>query len=241
MSVLGSRSSVLRSRIVPRPALSLAAAVALALVVSRPAVAQVADPDPARFADEIKAFAAWDAKNAAPKHAVLFVGSSSIRFWPTAERFPDLPVINRGFGGSHISDVNHYLDVTVLKYDADVVVFYAGDNDLAAGKTPERVAADYRTFVERVVAAKPRVQIVFIDIKPSILRWDIWPKMREANALIADYSKTRPNLHVVDTAPGLLGPDGKPIPALFQSDGLHLTPAGYDRWTETVGAAIKNA
>ncbi len=217
--------------------------VAAALIASWPATvpAQTADPDPARFAAEMNAFAEADAKAAAPSNAVLFVGSSTIRLWPTAVRFPDLPVINRGFGGSHISDLNHYLDVTVLKYAPDVVVFYAGDNDIAAGKTPQRVLGDYRRFVERVQAAKPETAIVFVAIKPSPSRWTLWPTMREANALIKAYASSRPRLFYADVVPATLGADGQPRPELFQADRLHLSPAGYDQWTPVVAEAIAAA
>ena len=63
------------------------------------------DPDPERFAKDIKTFAVWDSKNTFPENAILFVGSSSVRYWSTATAFPDRPIINRGFGGSEISDV----------------------------------------------------------------------------------------------------------------------------------------
>jgi hypothetical protein len=91
------------------------------------------DPDPARFKSEIAAFTAYDRENTAPKDAVVFVGSSSINMWKTAECFPEIAVINRGFGGSHASDVMHFAPKLVLKYQPRIVVFYAGDNDLAAG------------------------------------------------------------------------------------------------------------
>jgi lysophospholipase L1-like esterase len=213
------------------------------VLVSWPAAApaQTTDPDPARFAAEMRAFAEADAKTPAPSSAVLFVGSSTIRLWPTAVRFPDLPVINRGFGGSHISDVNHYLDVTVLKYAPDVVVFYAGDNDIAAGKTPQRVLADYQRFVDRVLAAKPETEIIFVAIKPSPSRWALWPAMREANALIRTYSGSRPRLHYADVVPATLGADGQPRPELFLADRLHLNPAGYDQWTPVVAEVIAAA
>src|SRR5688500_2560561 len=74
---------------------------------SRAEESAAVDPDPARFAAEIHAFEEWDRKNSVPPGTVLFIGSSSVRMWPTAESFPHLPLINRGFGGSHISDVNH--------------------------------------------------------------------------------------------------------------------------------------
>jgi lysophospholipase L1-like esterase len=200
--------------------------------------AQAVNPDPARFAAEISAFATWDTRNAAPANGVLFVGSSTIRMWPTAVRFPDLPVINRGFGGSHISDVNHYLDQTVLKYSPAVVVLYAGDNDIADKKSSRRVLEDYQQFVTRVVAARATTDIIFIAIKPSPSRWALWPAMREANALVKAYADAHPRLHYVDIVPPMMGADDQPRPELFVADRLHLSPAGYDEWTRVLATVI---
>lgn len=212
--------------------------VAVALLVPAPTTAQVADPDPARYADAIEAFGDWDAKNTAPDDAVLFVGSSSIRFWDTAEWFPDRTVINRGFGGAHISDVNHYVEETVLRYAPEVVVFYAGDNDLAAEKSPERVFDDYRSFVETVLERDAETEIVFVAVKPSLARWEIWPEMQEANRRIRAFSNDRSNLYYADVAPPMLGSDGEPRPELFVDDGLHMTDAGYEVWTEVIGSVL---
>ena len=78
---------------------------------------------------------------------MVFVGSSSIRMWETLEAdFPGLPVLNRGFGGSELSDVVRFADRIVVPYKPRVVVVYAGDNDLAAGKTPAQVFADFRSL-----------------------------------------------------------------------------------------------
>jgi lysophospholipase L1-like esterase len=210
----------------------------VAASVARVAAAQAPDPDPARFASEIHAFEAWDAKNSTPAHAVLFVGSSTIRMWTTAERFPNLQVINRGFGGSEISDVNHYIQETTLKYGADVIVFYAGDNDINDKKTPVQVLGDFQSFVKSVLTAKADTEILFVSIKPSTLRWALWPEMRDANALIEKYCESTPHLHYVDTVPPMFGADGKPRADLLASDGLHLSSAGYDIWTEIVSKAI---
>jgi lysophospholipase L1-like esterase len=213
-------------------------AMAATMAASRVS-AQTPVPAPARFASEIDAFKAWDAKNATPAHAVLFVGSSTIRLWPTADRFPGLPVINRGFGGSEIADVNHYIRETTLKYAADVIVFYAGDNDINSKKTPAQVLADFQTFAKRVLAAKADTEILFISIKPSTLRWALWAAMRDANAAIEQYCETTPHLHYVDIVPPMFGADGKPRADLLAQDGLHLSPAGYDIWTTIVRKAIE--
>src|SRR3954465_15809073 len=128
---------------------------------------------PARFETEIAAFEKWDHQNAVPQNCILFVGSSTIRLWQTADAFPELPVVNRGFGGSTIPDVNHFADRIVFKYKPRRIVFYAGDNDLAAGRTPDRVFSDFQTFLVSAHEHLPNAQIIFLAIKPSIARWKL--------------------------------------------------------------------
>lgn len=200
--------------------------------------AQAADPDPARFAEVIERFERWDRQNAFPADGVVFVGSSSIVGWQTAERFPTLPVINRGFGGSHVSDVNHFLEQTVLRYDPGVIVLYAGNNDIAAGKTPVQVLEDYREVVRRVRERSSTAPILYVSIHPSLSRWEAWAEMREANSLIEAYSDQDPSLHFIDIAAAMLSASGEPRPELFVEDGLHLSEEGYDVWTPIVARAI---
>lgn len=198
-----------------------------------------ADPDPNRFADEIKAFGEWDSKNAAPAEPVLFVGSSSIRMWRTHDCFGDLPVLNRGFGGSHISDVIYFADRLVLPYKPRAIVFYAGDNDIASGKSAQRVFEDYRKFVGIVHAKLPEARITFLAIKPSESRWSFWPETRKANELVQDWSRKDGRLSFVDVATPLLGPDGTCRSELFLGDKLHLNPAGYGVWTQVLTPVLR--
>jgi lysophospholipase L1-like esterase len=194
--------------------------------------AEVPDPDPARFEADIRAFEAWDRQSSFPSEAVLFVGSSSIRMWPTAECFSNLAVINRGFGGSHVSDINHFAERVVVKYYPRLIVFYAGDNDIASGKSPEQVFDDFQAFVRLVRLRLGRTRIVYLPIKPSLARWSMWPKMKAVNALIEELSKTDELLEYVDTATPMLGDDGSPRREHFLDDGLHLNARGYQLWTE---------
>jgi lysophospholipase L1-like esterase len=194
--------------------------------------AATADPDPSRFEGEIKAVEAWDRQNSFPSKAVLFVGSSSIRMWQTSEGFPDLPVINRGFGGSHVSDVNHFAERIVLKYSPRVIVFYAGDNDIADGKSPDRVFHDFQTFAELVHARLPTARLVYLPIKPSLARWSKWDQMQAANSLAASFARNSAWVKYVDTATPMLGADGRPRPELFVEDGLHMNAEGYRLWNE---------
>lgn len=198
------------------------------LAVSGLATAQdAADP----WQGEITALVAGDATNPPPQHAVLFVGSSSIRFWKKlAQDFPGIPTINRGFGGSTIPDSTHYAGRIVVPYHPNVIVLYAGDNDIAEHHTPNQVIDDFKAFVARVRRDLPQVPIVFISIKPSVARASLWPQMRAANAGIAAWSKTQRGVIYLDVASKMLDADGKPRPDLLRRDGLHMKRAGYAIW-----------
>jgi lysophospholipase L1-like esterase len=202
---------------------------------------QPADPDPNRFAQEIRAFEEWDSKNAGPAEPVLFVGSSTIRMWRTHESFPDLPIVNRGLGGSHISDVIHYADRVVLPYKPKVIVFYAGDNDIARGKSAQRVFEDYRRFAQVVHQKLPATRIIFLAIKPSEQRWSLWPAMCKANELVRDFSQQDKRLVFADLTAPLLGADGKPQSELFLNDKLHLSTIGYSLWTSSLAPILRQA
>src|ERR1700722_7316573 len=129
-------------------------------------------PQRAVWEPEIHAFEMHDQTNPPPQNAVLFVGSSTIRKWTTlAKDFPGVQVINRGFGGSRIADSTALAERIIFPYEPRTIVFYAGDNDLAEGRTPEQVAADYQAFVQTVRARLPETRIAFISIKPSPIRW----------------------------------------------------------------------
>lgn len=192
------------------------------------------DPDPARFTADIAAFEAWDRKNSAPRNALLFVGSSSIRMWQTAEAFPELAVINRGFGGSHASDVVHYAPRIVLKYEPRTIVFYAGDNDIADAKTPQQVAGDFERFVALVREKLPETEFIYLPIKPSRARWKLWPKAQETNALVKEFAADRGYITYLETASPMLGSDGEPRPEIFLNDGLHMNEVGYRIWNEVL-------
>jgi len=169
-----------------------------------------------------------------PKGGVLFAGSSSVRLWKLSESFPGWPVINRGLGGSIVRENTPFIDRLIVPHAPRAIVFYAGDNDIASKRTPDDVAADFAGYVEKLRARLPGVKVFYLSIKPSLARWALWPKMQEANAKVRAFCEKTEGVGFIDIAPATLGADGKPEPALFQKDGLHLNSAGYAAWTRVV-------
>lgn len=191
--------------------------------------AQQAAPSPSvgdRWEKDIAAFEAADRLSPPPKGEVVFVGSSTIRLWDLASAFPDVKTINRGFGGSEMQDSTRYVDRIVVPYSPRTVVVYAGDNDIM-GTPSEEIAIQFERFVRAVHAKLPQTRIVYIGIKPSLLRWAQVDRMRQANAMIRAFCERDDRVAFVDVDQAMLGWDEKPRPELYVQDGLHLTPQGY--------------
>jgi lysophospholipase L1-like esterase len=217
--------------------LSLAAGCATQKATPPPTTQE--DGKPLPFIQEILAFETSDRTNPPPRGAILFVGSSSIRLWKTlAQDFPGHRVVNRGFGGSQIIDSVRYADRIVFPYKPKQIVMYAGGNDINAKKTPEQVFADYKAFVKKVHAELPRVQIAYISIAPNPARWAQVEQVRQANQMIADFTKTDRRLTYIDTFTRMLGPDGQPLPDIYVSDRLHMNAKGYELWKGIVGPVL---
>ncbi len=190
---------------------------------------------------DIVAYEEKDRTVGAPRlGGIVFVGSSSIVKWKTLiTDFPNLPVINRGFGGTEIQDSTYYAGRIVIPYAPRTVVFYAGDNDLAAGHTNEQVVGDFQTFARKVHAALPETRILFLAIKPSPSRWKLEERIVAVNKAIAEWIGTQPNMGYIDVHSPMLGPDRMPRAELYVSDKLHMTPEGYRLWTNIVSLYLK--
>jgi lysophospholipase L1-like esterase len=229
------------SRFVMPTTRPLTVALVLLVLVAGQARAQSEAPaaakphDFARWEKDIAAFEAADRNSPPPKNAVLFVGSSTIVRWTTLQRdFPQVPIINRGFGGNQIVDSTHFADRMIVPYQPRMVFLRAGGNDINAGKSAEQVFEDFKAFVATVQAKLPKTEIVFIGLAPSIARWEQRDATKKLNALVADYVKRTPRLKYIDSYDISLDAKGQPRPELFVEDKLHFSPAGYRLLVERV-------
>jgi lysophospholipase L1-like esterase len=208
-------------------------------VPARSSPAATAAEDPTRFEADIRAFEAADRASPPRPGGVVLIGSSSIKNWiDVAADFPGTAVLNRGFGGFTLADVVHYMDRILLPYRPRLVVLYAGDNDIAMGRTPERVLADYRAFAARLRSAMPAARLAFLSIKPSPSRRVYMGRARETNQRIrAEIARDSLQAYV-DVFTPMLGASGQPRPELFEADSLHLTRAGYLLWRTLLAPVV---
>lgn len=191
----------------------------------------------APFADDIRLFRERDAVTPPPKHAILFVGSSSFTKWTDVQDyFPGYPIINRGFGGSSLPDLIRYAGDIIFPYQPKQIVIYCGENDLAASDTVSAatVVSRFRTLFGMIRRRLGETPVVFVSLKPSPSRARLFPKMKEANAAIKTFLATQKKAVFADVYSRMLDANGQPRESLFVGDMLHMNASGYAIWKQVL-------
>jgi lysophospholipase L1-like esterase len=209
--------------------------ILLVLFISFIAVAQ-----PKRFEDEIKAFRIQDSIQKPQDGMILFIGSSSFRLWKTAkEDFHNPTILNRAFGGATLEDVIYYQDDVVLKYNPKKIFIYCGENDIASSEnvTPQIVFERFKTLYGSIRKQFPETPVIFVSIKPCLLRWSMKDRMMEANTLISNYLKDKPKAVFVNIWDKMLE-NGEPKKDIFIEDNLHMNAKGYAIWIKEMDTLV---
>lgn len=193
-----------------------------------------------RFDQAIANMEKEDSTRMIRENEVLFVGSSSIRFWKTLGLdFDPIPAINRGFGGSTLPELIHYADRIIFPYNPKLIILYCGENDIAEGASPEEVFKMYKKLDDMIAAKLPNANLVFISMKPSVARWDLWDKYKAGNALIREYIESKEKREYLESADVMLTESGQPDTSIFVEDMLHMNEKGYAAWKELVRPIVE--
>ena len=199
-------------------------------------------PDPTRLEYEIRRFEQQDRLNPPPEGAVVLTGSSSIARWndQAETALAPLTVIPRGFGGSVMHDVWHYLGRIALTYKPRAILIYEGDNDTSP-RSPisgDMILADLQRIIDKIHGELPETRIYVLSVKPSISRWSVWPVAQQVSARYKQIADGDPLVYYVDVATPLLNDDGSVMANIFVPDNLHLNRLGNEIWGATIKAAL---
>ncbi|MBW1876547.1 MAG: hypothetical protein JRI98_14575 [Deltaproteobacteria bacterium] len=165
--------------------------------------------DPLVWEKAIRAFENKERKQAAPKGAVVFAGSSTIRFW----------------------------DRLITPHDPAMVVLYIGSNDLLdfGGNRPKSVQEMqqlYDILLTRLHDRLPDAVIVVLATFPSPLNARRAAQIEAVNEYVRETAERTSWLEVVDGNDALKTPGGDPDRSLFRFDRVHLNKKGYRRWAQ---------
>ena len=193
-----------------------------------------------RYEEEILDFEKEDSAKGITKGNILFVGSSSFRKWTNIETdlFP-LRVLNRGFGGSTMPELDYYFFRIVKPYNPSAIVIYEGDNDvLAPFLTPVVILKSFDILIQLSKQFLPNTKIFFVSIKPSPSRVDYLKKMQETNLLIKSYCTKDKNLFYIDITKQMFNEEGQIREDIFRKDRLHMNKKGYKIWSEIIKSEL---
>lgn len=189
------------------------------------------------FYDDIQTFKKQDSNSFPSKNAILFVGSSSFTNWTDVQSyFPKHTIINRGFGGSALTDVIRYANDVIIPYQPKQIVIYCGENDLASSDTvtAQMVSARFKNLFTLIRKNNSTVPVAFISLKPSLSRKHLWPKMVQANQLIKNYLSTKKRTAFIDVYNKMFNKDGTIMQDIFIEDDLHMNAKGYAIWQKAI-------
>lgn len=172
---------------------------------------------------------------------MLFTGSSSIRLWNDINsRFPQHNIINRGFGGSTMSDLLYFADELIFKHQPEKIFIYEGDNDVTSGKTPAEILASADSLLDEIRQRLPRkVKVYFISAKPSIARWHLKAEYEAFNAQLRAWTEDKRNVEYIDVWSPMLQENGEVLQDIFIQDNLHMNTKGYDIWEKALAPYLK--
>ncbi len=193
------------------------------------------------FWKEIQEFKKLDKTNGIPKKPILFLGSSSFTYWTDVnDYFPGKTIVNRGFGGSRLLDLNRYADDLLNPYHPRQIVIYCGENDISTDNpTPAEVLERFKTFFGKIRQKYPKVPVAYVSVKYSPSREKFWPEMKELNELISNYLKTQKKATFIDITPVMNDADGRVRTDIFKEDMLHMKPEGYRLWAQVMAPYLK--
>lgn len=182
-----------------------------------------------------------DQQESDPEHAILFVGSSSIRLWEAIQQdMAPYPVIRRGYGGAKFSDLAVYIDRLVKPHQFDAAVVFVA-NDIAGAdddKSPEEVVRLFDYTVKRIKQHAPAAPVLLIAITPTPSRFAVWDRIHRANTLLAEYCEQHAGVSFIDTTESFLDAKKQPIADYFVEDRLHLNHSGYALWASSIKEAL---
>ena len=185
-------------------------------------------PSPPPFADSWRMHEALVASRPAGPVDVFLVGDALAEFWP-ADLWAPLSVFNFGVRADKTQHALWRLgELPADAIDCRHAVVLVGANNLGANDTARGIAAGVAAVVAGVVRVAPKASLWVIAMPPcgaeSRFRAEVW---RESNRILASLK----GFATLDVGAALT--DGSGLPS-YETDGIHLTRAGYERLTQSM-------
>lgn len=209
-------------------------------------VAIASAPAAAQFESEISAWVTQDDRNPPAENSVLFIGASTIRGWESLTYdFADYNVIQRGYGGASLTDLERNLENIVLPYDPAAVVMLTRSRETDEAS----IRQDYIDFFNLIHSSQRQdrdpIPILFVGGYPRLTTFaDRWANVDQKHNVVAEeIAADNDHIYFVDTASRMLdtaeAAGQPPAEHLFATDRHHLNADGYAFWQPPIREALE--
>ena len=170
--------------------------------------------------------------NAAPGKKLAFIGDSLTEYFDWEARFPSCGVVNLGISGETVEELVARADRIFLAVkDPDFIFLMTGTNNVAMERY--EINRAYRELLEKFTKHYRNAVIAVQSIPPMKLPWIEDAAVQEANrkleALAREFRTEFLDVYSLFFGPGHIMHNG-----LLLEDGVHLSRAGYEVWSQAV-------
>lgn len=172
---------------------------------------------------------------------LLFIGDSITQAWESAgsevwnEFYGNRKALNIGISADRTQHVLWRLENgNIDGIDPELTVLMIGTNNSGAERnTPPEILAGVKAVVEKIRSSLPGTNILLLGIFPRGTEFnDQRGVITQVNQALSKMDG-RENIHFLDIGHAFLEPDGS-ISEEIMPDALHLSPAGYRIWAESI-------
>lgn len=174
---------------------------------------------------------------------VVFLGDSITKGWAGAGKeiwarnYQPLKAINIGIGGDTTRQTLWRIDHEAFAdLKPKVVVLMIGVNNIfTANGNDEEIAKGVQEILKQIHTRLPATKVLLLSILPLGNQGQS-TRASKINHLLAGFQS--PTVQFLDLTPAFIGDDGRAVPALYNSDLVHLSPAGYEAFDKKLQPAL---
>ena len=172
----------------------------------------------------------------------VFIGDSITDRYRLDDHYSELSLAtyNRGIAGDKTGGVLSRLEVSLFALEPTKVSLLIGINDVTHGVSDQTLLANYEEILDQIQARLPEAEVCCISILPvnadcadyKIDYEDVTERIPALNATIQALAEAH-GYRFVNLYPLFADEEGYLI-AEYSTDGLHLSAAGYEIWTNVL-------
>ena len=181
---------------------------------------------------------------------VLFLGDSITYGWNGqkelwAKNYEPLKAANFGIGGDRTENIIWRLQNGELEgIQPKVVVLLIGTNNTSKGDSAENIAKGIKKIIDIIKEKSPTTKVLLQGVFPrgekpaDAMTAKFRENITATNKIIATYDDGGKSVKYIYFGDKFLQPDGTISPTIMR-DFLHLTPAGYQIWVDSINPSLK--